>query len=58
MKNYQQIITVKKCTAGDCESDCTGYKHGSHGDCLYRGSGSDYEACHRSEKIKSKEGGY
>ncbi len=54
MKNYQKIIITKKCMAGDDETHCTSYKHGSHGNCEYRGSGSDYEACHRPKKRKEQ----
>ena len=52
-KNYQQIKTKFKCLASDDEVNCIGYSHGSHGDCAYRGSGSDYQSCHNPKRLRA-----
>lgn len=52
-KNYRQIITTFKCLAPK-EEDCSGYVHGSHGNCYYRGTGRDYETCHNPKDPKIK----
>jgi len=46
-QNFQEVRIVRKCypPIDVDESQCIGYKNGSHGNCYFRGTGSAYDEC-------------
>jgi len=46
-KNFQIATVHRRCLIplDSNETECVGYRHGSHGNCDFRGTGSAFQEC-------------